>query len=178
LRAASAVSLTDIGFDGYAIGGLAVGEGQHAMFDVLRFVVPFLPAERPRYLMGVGTPDDLLGAVARGVDMFDCVMPTRAGRTGRAYTSRGVLNMRNACHAQDPAPIDPACACPACLRHSRAYLHHLFRASEMLGPMLLTWHNVAYYQDLMRGMRGAVMDGRFGDFTESVRQGWKEAVLF
>jgi queuine tRNA-ribosyltransferase len=176
LRAASAASLTDIGFDGYAIGGLAVGEGQDAMFDVLRLVVPFLPAERPRYLMGVGTPDDLLGAVARGVDMFDCVMPTRAGRTGRAYTSRGVLNMRNACHAQDPAPIDPACACPACLRHSRAYLHHLFRASEMLGPMLLTWHNVAYYQDLMGGMRGAVMDGRFGDFAESVRQRWKEAV--
>jgi queuine tRNA-ribosyltransferase len=178
LRAASAETLTDVGFDGYEIGGLAVGEGQHAMFDVLRFVVPFLPAERPRYLMGVGTPDDLLGAVARGVDMFDCVMPTRAGRTGRAYTSRGVLNMRNACHAQDPAPIDPACACPACTRHSRAYLHHLFRASEMLGPMLLTWHNIAYYQDLMQGMRGAILEGRFGEFADKIKGKWKEAVLF
>jgi queuine tRNA-ribosyltransferase len=178
LRAASAAALTDIGFDGYAIGGLAVGEGQEAMFDVLRFVVPFLPAQLPRYLMGVGTPDDLLGAVARGVDMFDCVMPTRAGRTGRAYTRSGVLNMRNACHAQDPAPIDPACACPACTRHSRAYLHHLFRASEMLGPMLLTWHNVMYYQDLLRGMRAAILSGRFAEFAEEARKGWKEAVLF
>ena len=136
--------------------------------------MPHLPAERPRYLMGVGTPDDLLGAVARGVDMFDCVMPTRAGRTARAYTSRGVLNLRNARHAQDPGPIDPACACPACTRHSRAYLHHLFRASEMLGPMLLTWHNLTYYQALMRGMRGAIAARRFGEFAAEARAAWAE----
>jgi queuine tRNA-ribosyltransferase len=172
LRARSAASLTDIGFEGYAIGGLAVGEGQASMFEVLELTVPMLPADKPRYLMGVGTPDDLLGAVARGVDMFDCVMPTRAGRTGRAYTSRGVLNMRNARHADDPGPIDPICACPACARHSRAYLHHLFRASEMLGPMLLTWHNLAYYQSLMRGMRGAILEQRLGEFAAQTRAGW------
>jgi queuine tRNA-ribosyltransferase len=174
LRAESAAALRAIGFDGYAIGGLAVGEGQASMFETLEAVVPALPADRPRYLMGVGTPDDLLGAVARGVDMFDCVMPTRAGRTGRAYTSRGVLNMRNACHAPDPAPIDPACACPACARHSRAYLHHLFRAGEMLGPMLLTWHNLTYYQDLMRGMRLAIRERRFAEHAEAVRAGWAD----
>jgi queuine tRNA-ribosyltransferase len=172
LRARSAASLTATGFDGYAIGGLAVGEGQASMFEVLEATVPLLPAEKPRYLMGVGTPDDLLGAVARGVDMFDCVMPTRAGRTGRAYTSRGVLNMRNARHAEDPGPIDPACGCPACSRHSRAYLHHLFRASEMLGPMLLTWHNLTYYQALMRGMRAAISGGQLAQFTSSARAGW------
>jgi queuine tRNA-ribosyltransferase len=180
LRARSAASLIATGFHGYAIGGLAVGEGQASMFDVLDFTIPHLPREKPRYLMGVGTPDDLLGGVARGVDMFDCVMPTRAGRTARAYTSRGVLNLRNACHAADPAPLDPACACPACARHSRAYLHHLFRASEMLGPMLLTWHNVTYYQSLMRGMREAIAAGCFAAYAAEVRGGWKgkEAVLF
>jgi queuine tRNA-ribosyltransferase len=175
LRARSAEALRAIGFDGYAIGGLAVGEGQASMFATLEGVMPHLPADRARYLMGVGTPDDLLGAVARGVDMFDCVMPTRAGRTGRAYTSRGVLNMRNACHAVDAGPIDPACACPACARHSRGYLNHLFRAGEMLGPMLLTWHNLTYYQALMRGMRSAIEAGRFGGYTEDLRQGWKQS---
>jgi queuine tRNA-ribosyltransferase len=173
LRAQSAAALRDVGFEGYAIGGLAVGEGQDSMFATLDFTVPLLPAGQPRYLMGVGTPDDLLGAVQRGVDMFDCVMPTRAGRTGRAYTSRGVLNLRNACHAADPGPIDPDCACPACTRHSRAYLHHLFRASEMLGPMLLTWHNLTYYQALMRGMRAAILQGRLAAHAGAVRAGWK-----
>jgi queuine tRNA-ribosyltransferase len=174
LRAASAAALLGVGFEGYAIGGLAVGEGQAAMFEVLEFTVPHLPAAAPRYLMGVGTPDDLLGAVARGVDMFDCVMPTRAGRTGRAFTSRGVLNMRNACHAGDDAPIDPECGCPACARHSRAYVHHLFKASEMLGPMLLTWHNLTYYQALMRGMRAAILQGRLAAYGARVRQAWEE----
>ncbi len=172
LRARSAAALTQTGFDGYAIGGLAVGEGQAAMFETLEATVPHLPADRPRYLMGVGTPDDLVGAVQRGVDMFDCVMPTRAGRTGRAFTSGGVLNMRNARHAQDAGPVDPACACPACAKHSRAYLHHLFRCDEMLGPMLLTWHNITYYQSLMRGLREAVVAGRLGGFARLVRAGW------
>jgi queuine tRNA-ribosyltransferase len=173
LRAHSAAALADIGFDGYAIGGLAVGEGQTEMFTTLDAVVPHLPASHPRYLMGVGTPDDLLGGVQRGVDMFDCVMPTRAGRTGRAYTSRGVLNMRNACHAADDGPIDPACDCPACTKHSRAYLHHLFRASEMLGPMLLTWHNLTYYQSLMRGMRAAIAEGRLAAHAGELRAAWR-----
>ncbi len=171
-RADSAAALTAIGFEGYAIGGLAVGEGQAAMFAVLDYTVPMLPEDRPRYLMGVGTPDDLLGAVSRGVDMFDCVLPTRAGRTGRAYTSRGVFNIRNARFADDGGPLDPGCACPLCARHSRAYLHHLIRASEMLGPMLLTWHNLQYYQDLMRGMRRAIHDGRLAEHAAEVRAGW------
>ena len=144
------------------------------MFGVLDFTVPLLPRDRPRYLMGVGTPDDLLGAVARGIDMFDCVMPTRAGRTGRAYTSGGIFNMRNARFADDGGPLDPLCLCPLCTRHSRAYLHHLIRASEMLGPMLLTWHNLQYYQDLMRGMRAAILDGRLDDHAASVRSGWNK----
>ncbi len=172
LRARSAEALLAEGFEGYAIGGLAVGEGQSAMFDTLEVCVPHLPADRPRYLMGVGTPDDLVGGVLRGVDMFDCVMPTRAGRTGRAFTSRGVLNMRNARHADDAGPVDPACACPACTRHSRAYLHHLFRCEEMLGPMLLTWHNIAYYQSLMRGLRAAIVAGRLTAFAAETRAGW------
>ena len=172
LRRVSAEALRATGFGGYAVGGLAVGEGQAAMFDTLEATVPHLPAEKPRYLMGVGTPDDLLGAVARGIDMFDCVMPTRAGRTGRAFTSTGVLNMRNARHAPDAGPLDPGCACPACARHSRAYLHHLFRCDEMLGPMLLTWHNLAYYQSLMRGMRGAILGGGLAAFAAGVRSGW------
>ena len=172
LREASAAGLAAIGFDGYAIGGLAVGEGQAAMFFVLDVTVPLLPADRPRYLMGVGTPDDLLGAVARGIDMFDCVIPTRAGRTARAYTARGVWNLRNARFADDPSPLDPGCACPACARHSRAYLHHLFRAKEMLGPMLLTWHNLTYYQDLMRGMRQAIREGRLAEHAARIRAGW------
>jgi queuine tRNA-ribosyltransferase len=172
LRAASAAALTGIGFDGYAVGGLAIGEGQATTYAVLDATVPLLPADRPRYLMGVGTPDDLIGAVARGVDMFDCVIPTRAGRTGRAYTSAGVFNLRNARFAGDARPLDPRCRCPACTRHPRGYLHHLFKAEEMLGPMLLTWHNLAYYQDLMRGLRAAVIERRFAQHAEAVRAGW------
>ncbi len=172
LRTRSVAALTPLGFEGLAIGGLAVGEGQAAMFAVLEATVPQLPADRPRYLMGVGTPDDLLGAVARGVDMFDCVMPTRAGRTARAYTSGGVLNLRNARHAADGGPLDPACRCLACTRHSRAYLHHLFRAGEMLGPMLLTGHNLTYYADLMAGMRAAITVGQLAAFSGTVRAGW------
>ena len=172
LRLHSAAALTDIGFDGYAIGGLAVGEGQAAMFAVLDTTIPALPADRPRYLMGVGTPDDLLGAVARGIDMFDCVMPTRAGRTARAYTSRGVFNLRNARFADDPRPLDPDCPCPLCTRHARAYLHHLFRCAEMLGPMLLTWHNLQYYQDLMRGLRAAIRQGGLAAHAAAQRARW------
>ncbi len=175
LRAQSAAALTAIGFEGYAIGGLAVGEGQAEMFHVLDFTVPHLPADRPRYLMGVGTPEDLIGAVSRGVDMFDCVMPTRAGRTARAYTSAGVFNLRNARFADDAGSLDATCACLACTRHSRAYLHHLFRADEMLGPMLLTWHNVAYYQSLMRGLRRAIVAGRLDAYAAEVRAGWTTA---
>jgi queuine tRNA-ribosyltransferase len=172
-RAESVEALTGIGFDGYAVGGLAVGEGQAAMFAVLDCTLPLLPADRPRYLMGVGTPADILGAVRRGVDMFDCVIPTRSGRTGRAYTRSGVLNLRNARHADDPRPLDPACACPACARHSRAYLHHLIRAEEMLGPMLLTWHNVQYYQDLMRGLRDAIREGGFEAHAAALETAWR-----
>lgn len=173
LRAESVAALTSIGFEGYAVGGLAVGEGQEAMFAVLDCTVPLLPQDRPRYLMGVGTPQDLVGGVRRGIDMFDCVIPTRSGRTGRAYTSRGVLNIRNAKHAEDPRPLDPACGCPACTRHSRAYLHHLFKAEEMLGPMLLTWHNIQYYQDLMRGLRGAILEERFEEHAAALAAGWE-----
>jgi queuine tRNA-ribosyltransferase len=172
LRAESAAALRDIGFDGYAIGGLAVGEGQAEMFAVLDWTVPQLPADRLRYLMGVGTPDDIIGAVQRGVDMFDCVMPTRAGRTARAFTSMGIFNLRNARFADDSGPLDPACACPCCVDHSRAYLNHLFKAEEMLGPMLLTWHNVQYYQDLMRGLRRAIQDGRFATHASQLRTRW------
>jgi len=156
LRAESARRLTAIGFDGYAVGGLAVGEGQAMMFATLDTTVPQLPADRPRYLMGVGRPADIVGAVRRGIDMFDCVMPTRAGRTAQAFTRRGELNLRNARHRDDPRPIDERCACPACQQHSRAYLHHLIRSGEILGAMLLTWHNLHYYQDIMRGLRGAI----------------------
>ena len=173
LRAASSAALVEIGFEGYAIGGLAVGEGQEAMFRVLDSSVGHLPSDRPRYLMGVGTPDDLLGGVARGVDMFDCVMPTRAGRTARAYTSRGVFNLRNARFADDATPLDPGCACPLCSRHTSAYLHHLFRCEEMLGPMLLTWHNIQYYQDLMAGMRAAIVAGCLAEHSAGVRAGWR-----
>ena len=175
LRACSAAALTGIGFDGYAIGGLAVGEGQDTMFRVLDDTVPHLPADRPRYLMGVGTPDDLVGSVQRGIDMFDCVMPTRAGRTARAYTAAGVFNLRNARFADDAGPLDPGCACPGCARHSRAYLHHLFKAEEMLGPMLLTWHNLTYYQSLMRGLRTAIRAGCLDGYAQAVRTGWTTA---
>ena len=175
LRRESAVTLTAIGFEGYAVGGLAVGEGQVMMFETLAATVPYLPATHPRYLMGVGTPDDIVGAVTRGIDVFDCVIPTRAGRTGRAYTSRGVFNLRNARFADDGGALDPGCACPACSRHSQAYLHHLFRCSEMLGPMLLTWHNLQYYQDLMSGLRGAIVAGRLAEHADALRSGWDKA---
>jgi len=164
LRARSAAALTDIGFDGYAIGGLAVGEGQQAMFGVLDYAPSQLPADRPRYLMGVGKPDDLVGAVARGVDMFDCVLPTRSGRNGQAFTWSGPVNIRNAKHAEDQAPLDEACGCPVCSTWTRAYLHHLVRAGEMLGAMLMTQHNLHFYQDLMQGMRDAITEGRFAAF--------------
>lgn len=173
LRKMSAEALVRLGFPGYAVGGLAVGEGQSVMFSVLDATVPHLPSDKPRYLMGVGTPDDLLGAVARGIDMFDCVIPTRAGRTGRAYTSRGVFNLRNARFATDDRPLDPGCACPGCCRHSRAYLHHLFRCDEMLGPMLLTWHNLTYFQSLMQGMRAAIIASRLEEFSLKVRTNWQ-----
>jgi queuine tRNA-ribosyltransferase len=174
LRAESVAALTSIGFEGYAIGGLAVGEGQAEMLRVLDVTVPQLPAASPRYLMGVGTPSDLIEAVRRGVDMFDCVIPTRSGRTGRAYTSSGVLNMRNARHADDGSTLDPACDCPACTRHSRAYLQHLIRSEEMLGPMLLTWHNIRYYQSLMARLRAAILAGRFEAEAAAIEAGWSE----
>ncbi|OYD81052.1 tRNA guanosine(34) transglycosylase Tgt [Azospirillum brasilense] len=168
LRAESVAALTDVGFDGYAIGGLAVGEGQETMFTVLDFTEPLMVKERPRYLMGVGRPSDLIGAVRRGVDMFDCVMPTRSGRTGQAFVRRGTINIRNARHAHDERPLDEECGCPACMNHSRAYLHHLFKAGEMLGPMLLTWHNLHYYQDLMAELRQAIEDGRFEEVASAL----------
>lgn len=171
LREESARALTDIGFDGYAVGGLAIGEGQETMFSMLDMAAPFLPADKPRYLMGVGRPDDLVGAVQRGIDMFDCVMPTRSGRTGQAFTRRGTLNIRNARHISDNRPLDEHCACPACTTYSRAYIHHLFRAEEMLGPMLLTWHNTQYYQDLVKDMRQAIEEGRFADFARDFAAG-------
>ena len=174
LREESAQALLRIGFDGYAIGGLAIGEGQATTFGVLDATVPHLPAAAPRYLMGVGTPDDIVGAVQRGIDMFDCVIPTRAGRTARAYTARGVFNLRNARFADDAAPLDEGCRCPACTRHSRAYLHHLFKAEEMLGPMLLTWHNLRYYQDLMRGLRTAIAEQRLDAHARAIRAAWSQ----
>jgi queuine tRNA-ribosyltransferase len=161
LREESAEALITVGFDGYAIGGLAVGEGQEAMFAVLDHAPAMLPVDRPRYLMGVGKPDDVVGAVARGVDMMDCVLPSRSGRTGQAFTRSGVVNIKNARHREDPEPLDPECECPACRNYSRAYLHHVFRAGEMISGMLLTWHNLNYYQGLMANMRGASSEGRF-----------------
>jgi len=170
LRAESVRALTDVGFDGYAVGGLAVGEGQEAMFATLDTTLPQLPADKPRYLMGVGRPADLVGAVRRGIDMFDCVMPTRAGRTAQAFTRRGELNLRNARHREDPRPIDAACGCPACTHHSRAYLHHLIRSEEILGAMLLTWHNLHYYQDIMRGLRESIERGALGHYIAAFEE--------
>jgi queuine tRNA-ribosyltransferase len=172
LRRESAAALTDLDFQGYAIGGLAVGEGQAMMFAMLEITSPLLPEQKPRYLMGVGTPDDLLGSIARGVDMFDCVMPTRAGRTARAFTSGGIFNLRNARFIDDDTPLDLNCGCLACTRHSRAYLHHLFRCEEMLGPILLTQHNLTYYQSLMQGARTAILAGNFSEYSATVRAGW------
>ncbi|MDR3450088.1 MAG: tRNA guanosine(34) transglycosylase Tgt [Alphaproteobacteria bacterium] len=172
LRIESAAALRELNFEGYAIGGLAVGEGQQMMFATLDVTTPHLPAEKPRYLMGVGTPDDLLGSVARGVDMFDCVMPTRAGRTARAFTSKGIFNLRNARFIDDSKPLDENCACLACSRHVRGYLHHLFRAEEMLGPMLLTIHNLTYYQSLMQGARAAILAQNYESYCADTRAGW------
>lgn len=164
LREESAKALTEIGFDGYAVGGLAVGEGQEAMFGVLDYAPDFLPQDKPRYLMGVGKPDDIVGAVKRGIDMMDCVLPSRSGRTGQAWTRRGQVNIKNARHADDQRPLDETCTCPCCANYSRAYLHHVFRAQEMISGMLLTWHNLHYYQELMQGMRDAIDAGDFAGF--------------
>ncbi|WP_282094466.1 tRNA guanosine(34) transglycosylase Tgt [Epibacterium ulvae] len=164
LREESAQALTDIGFDGYAVGGLAVGEGQEAMFGCLDYAPGFLPKDKPRYLMGVGKPDDIVGAVARGIDMMDCVLPSRSGRTGQVFTRRGVVNIKNARHAEDPRPLDEGCTCPACSNYSRAYLHHVFRSNEMISGMLLTWHNLHYFQDIMQEMRDAIAAGTFDDW--------------
>ena len=163
-RAESAEALKAIGFDGYAVGGLAVGEGQEAMFSVLDYAPDMLPQDKPRYLMGVGKPDDIVGAVKRGIDMMDCVLPSRSGRTGQAFNRQGVVNIKNARHQDDPRPLDSACSCPACKNYSRAYLHHVFRSQEMISGMLLTWHNLQYYQDLMADMRAAIAAGRFAGF--------------
>ena len=167
LREESAKALTAIGFDGYAVGGLAVGEGQEAMFGVLDYAPGFLPEDKPRYLMGVGKPDDIVGAVQRGIDMMDCVLPSRSGRTGQAWTPRGPVNLRNARHKDDPRPLDETCTCPACTGYSRAYLHHVVRADEIIGSMLLTWHNLHYYQSLMQGLRDAIADARLDAFVAS-----------
>jgi queuine tRNA-ribosyltransferase len=169
LRSISAQKLTGIGFDGYAVGGLAVGEGQEAMFGVLDYAPQQLPEDRPRYLMGVGKPDDLVGAVERGIDMFDCVLPTRSGRNGQAFTWDGSLNLRNARHAEDTGPLDERCKCPTCIHYSRAYLHHLQKSGEILGAMLTTEHNLAFYQSLMAGMRDAISRGVFASFASNFR---------
>jgi queuine tRNA-ribosyltransferase len=169
LRKASADALIEIGFDGYAVGGLAVGEGQDAMLACLDFAVDMLPAERPRYLMGVGKPDDIVEAVRRGIDMFDCVLPTRSGRTGQAFTADGPINIRNARFAEDTDPIEPGCPCPACTKFERAYVHHLVRSGEILGAMLMTQHNLWFYQRLMQGLRDAIANARLEPFATSFR---------
>ncbi|HYW15274.1 MAG TPA: tRNA guanosine(34) transglycosylase Tgt [Allosphingosinicella sp.] len=169
LRRASADALTDIGFDGYAVGGLAVGEGQEAMFECLDFAPAMLPADRPRYLMGVGKPDDIVGAVERGIDMFDCVLPTRSGRTGQAFTRSGPINIRNARFGEDWGPLDSYCLCPVCRTWSRAYLHHLVRSDEILGAMLMTEHNIYFYQRLMNDLREAVAERRLAAFASGFR---------
>ena len=175
LRGQSAEALRSIEFDGYAVGGLAVGEGQEAMFRVLDFAPDQLPEDKPRYLMGVGKPDDIVGAVKRGIDMMDCVLPSRSGRTGQVFTRNGVVNIKNARHADDPRPLDAKCTCPTCTNYSRAYLHHVFRAQEMISGMLLTWHNLHYYQEIMQGMRDAISAGAFdaweADFHAGRAQG-------
>jgi queuine tRNA-ribosyltransferase len=169
IRAASAEALIEIDFDGYAIGGLAVGEGQEAMFGVLDYAPDQLPADKPRYLMGVGKPDDLVGAVERGVDMFDCVLPSRSGRNGQAFTATGPINIRNAKFAEDLEPLDADCRCSVCRTYSRAYLHHLIRSKEILGAMLMTEHNIAFYQSLMAGMRDAIASSKFAAFASNFR---------
>lgn len=166
LRGASAKALCEIGFDGYAIGGLAVGEGQDQMFEVLDYAPDMLPEDKPRYLMGVGKPDDIVGAVLRGVDMMDCVLPSRSGRTAQAWTRMGSINLKNARHRDDPRPLDAACACPACQNYSRAYLYHVVKSNEIIASMLLTWHNLHYFQELMQGLRDAISTGTLADFVE------------
>ena len=180
LRAESAEILKSIEFEGYAIGGLAVGEGQEAMFEVLDFAPDMLPTGKPRYLMGVGKPSDIVGAVKRGVDMMDCVLPSRSGRTGQAFTHRGVVNIKNARHQNDPRPLDISCQCPACKNYSRAYLHHVFKSQEIIASMLITWHNLHYYQELMEKIRKAIFNQRFSDFevdfNENLRLGDLEPI--
>ena len=176
LRRRSAEALMDIGFDGYAVGGLAVGEPQAAMFETLEATVPHLPADRPRYLMGVGKPSDIVGAVLRGIDMFDCVLPTRSGRNGQAFTWEGALNLKNARFADDPAPLDARCHCPACRQFSRAYLHHAVKAGEIIAAMLLTWHNLTFYQDLMTELRQAIAQSRLSRFAAGFSTGPEEQV--
>jgi queuine tRNA-ribosyltransferase len=175
LRADSAGALIDIGFDGYAVGGLAVGEGQEAMFGCLDFAPDQLPADKPRYLMGVGKPTDIVGAVERGIDMFDCVLPTRSGRTGQAFTRHGPINLRNAKFAEDQGPLDPACGCPVCGTWTRAYLHHLVRSQEILGAMLMTEHNLWFYQGLMADLRAAITDGRLKSFADGFREAYRSS---
>jgi queuine tRNA-ribosyltransferase len=177
LRVVSATALADIGFDGYAVGGLAVGEPQRVMLAMLEATNPSLPADRPRYLMGVGTPDDIVESVARGIDMFDCVMPTRAGRHGVAYTRWGKINLRNARHADDPRPLDEEADWAPARDYTRAYLHHLVKSGEMLGSMLLSWNNLAYYQRLMQGIRAAIDEGRYEDFRHEIKEGWAKGDL-
>ncbi|WP_224823481.1 tRNA guanosine(34) transglycosylase Tgt [Cognatishimia sp. MH4019] len=169
-RAESAEALKEIGFEGYAVGGLAVGEGQEAMFGCLDYAPDMLPVDKPRYLMGVGKPDDIVGAVKRGIDMMDCVLPSRSGRNGQAFTRRGVVNIKNARHADDPRPLDEACTCPACRQYSRAYLHHVYRSNEIIASMLLTWHNLHYYQELMQDMRDAIAAGDFEGFEKEFHE--------
>ncbi|OWV75286.1 queuine tRNA-ribosyltransferase [Rhizobium sp. R339] len=177
LRVRSAEELTKLDLKGYAVGGLAVGEPQEVMLSMLKETLPVLPLEKPRYLMGVGTPDDILKSVARGIDMFDCVMPTRSGRHGLAFTRRGKVNIRNARHAEDMRPLDEQSNCPASRDYSRAYLHHLVRSNEALGGMLLSWHNLAYYQELMQGIRKAIDEGRFADFMVETMEEWARGDL-
>jgi queuine tRNA-ribosyltransferase len=175
LRVRSAEALKEIGFDGYAVGGLAVGEPQSAMFETLEASVPHLPSDRPRYLMGVGKPGDIVGAVLRGIDMFDCVLPTRSGRNGQAFTAQGALNLKNARFAEDTAPLDADCDCPACRQFTRAYLHHVVKSGEIIAAMLLTWHNLAYYQRLMDGLRRAIAESRLADWAAGYRASGLEA---
>jgi queuine tRNA-ribosyltransferase len=177
LRVRSAQALAGLDLKGYAIGGLAVGEPQEVMLEMIDTTIPHMPTEKPRYLMGVGTPDDMLKSVARGIDMFDCVMPTRSGRHGLAFTRRGRINLRNARHAEDMRPLDEESSCPAARDYSRAYLHHLIRANESLGGMLLTWNNLSYYQDLMAGIRKAIEEGRFADFMAQTQEEWARGDL-
>src|SRR5207248_8812621 len=176
-RRRPAEELKAIGFDGYAVGGLAVGEGQAAMFEVLEATLPHLPQDRPRYLMGVGKPDDIVGAALRGIDMFDCVLPTRSGRNGQAFTWYGPLNLRNARHAGDSAPLDSNCTCTCCRNYSRAYLHHVVKSSEIIASMLLTWHNLTFFQDLLRAFGDAVISGTVARFSAEFLNNYRQHVV-